>query len=172
MAGNRYRHQITGRMNKERGRLLEELIENSCRLYEAEGKALIEKTPEPMRVVRKMNDGAHFICVFEKKAQPDFKGTLKGGRAVVFESKYTTAGQIGQSAVTDEQAKRFDQHQALGALCFVLVSFSLDSFCAIPWTIWREMKERFGRKYIKCSEAEIIGRVPFTGSRILFLEGV
>ena len=49
-------------MNNARGKLLEQLIENSCRLYEEEGKALIEKTPEPMRVVRKLNDGAHFIC--------------------------------------------------------------------------------------------------------------
>ena len=172
MAGDRYRHQVTGRMNNARGKLLEQLIENSCRLYEEEGKALIEKTPEPMRVVRKLNDGAHFICVFEKKGQPDFKGTIAGGRAVVFESKYTEAGRISQSAVTDEQAKRFEQHHALGAYCFILVGFSLDSFCAIPWEIWREMKERYGRKYIKCSEAEIIGRVPYTGSRILFLERV
>jgi len=157
-------------MNKERGRLLEQIIETSCRLYEEEGKALIEKTPEPMRVVRKLNDGAHFVCVFEHKAQPDFKGTLAGGRAIVFESKFTDSGKISQSAVTDEQAKRFDQHQALGAMCFILVSFSLDSFCVIPWDTWRDMKAVYGRKYIKCSEAEIIGRVPFTGSRILFLE--
>jgi len=159
-------------MNKERGRLLEQIIETSCRWYEEEGKAQIEKTPEPMRVVRKLNDGAHFICVFEKKAQPDFKGTLAGGQAVIFESKFTDAGKIEQSAVTEQQAKRFDQHFKLGAKCFILVSFSLDSFCVIPWEVWREMKERYGRKYIKCSEAEIIGRVPFTGSRILFLEGM
>ena len=119
MAGDRYRHQVTGRMNNARGKLLEQLIENSCRLYEEEGRALIEKTPEPMRVVRKLNDGAHFICVFEKKGQPDFKGTIAGGRAVVFESKYTEAGRISQSAVTDEQAKRFEQHHALGAYCSI-----------------------------------------------------
>jgi recombination protein U len=123
-----------------------------------------------MRVIRKPNYGAHFICVFEHKAQADLKCILAGGRAVVFESKFTDAGKISQSAVTDEQAKRFDQHQALGAMCFILVSFSLDSFCVIPWDVWRNMKAAYGRKYIKCSEAEIIGRVPFTGSRILFLE--
>ena len=162
-------------MNNARGKLLEQLIENSCRLYEEEGKALIEKTPEPMRVVRKLNDGAHFICVFEKKGQPDFKGTLAGGRAVVFESKYTDAGRISQSAVTDEQAKRFEQHHALGAYCFILVGFSLDSFCVIEHEVFGLVLVGEAvcliRKYIKCSEAEIIGRVPYTGSRIMFLEG-
>lgn len=170
MAGDRYRHVVTGRMNKMRGKLLEQIIETSCRQYAEEGKASIEKTPEPMRVVRRMNDNKHFICVFEKKAQPDFKGTLAGGRAVVFEAKHTEDGQIEYKAVTDEQGKKLDEHQALGALCFVLVSFSLESFCCIPWDTWKNMKAIYGRKYIKCSEAEVVGRVPFTGSRILFLE--
>ncbi len=159
-------------MSKERGRLLEQIIETSCRQYAEDGVALIEKTPEPMRVIRRLNDNHTFLCIFEKKAQPDFKGTLAGGRAVVFEAKYTDHGQINQDAVTDEQAKCFERHHALGAVCFVLVSFSLDSFCRIPWTAWRDMKQVYGRKYIKCSEAEIVGRVSFTGSRILFLEGV
>lgn len=150
--------------------MYEELIERSCRLYEEEGLALIEKTPEPMRVVRSMKDNAHFTCVFEKKAQPDFKGTLRGGRAVVFEAKFTDSGQISQSAVTDEQARRLDAHMALGARCFILVSFSFESFCAIPWAVWRDMKQLYGRKYMKCTEAEIVGKVPFTGSRIRFLE--
>ena len=150
--------------------MFEQLIEQSCRLYAEEGAALIEKTPEPMRVIRSMKDNAHFVCIFEKKAQPDFKGTVKGGQSVVFEAKYTDAGRIEQSAVTDMQANCFDRHMALGAKCFVLVSFSFESFCAVPWEIWRDMKERYGRKYLKCTEAEIIGKVPFTGSRIRFLE--
>ena len=170
MSETHYRHQVRGKINRERGHMFEKLIERSCRLYEDEGKALIEKTPEPMRVVRSMKDNAHFICIFEKKAQPDFKGTLCGGRAIVFEAKYTDAGQISQSAVTETQAERLNRHMELGAVCFVLVCFSLESFCAIPWTVWRDMKRHFGRKYLKCSEAEIIGRVPFTGSRIMFLE--
>ena len=170
MTDMHHRRQIIGRISHDRGRMFEEIIERSCRLYEEEGKALIEKTPEPMRVVRSMKDNSHFICIFEKKAQPDFKGTLYGGRAIVFEAKYTDAGQINQSAVTDAQAKRLNQHMELGALCFVLVCFSLESFCAIPWAVWRDMKYHYGRKYLKCTEAEIIGRVPFTGSRIMFLE--
>lgn len=161
--------QNVGRFNKAVGKEFEELIERSCQAYAAENKALIDKTPEPMRVVRRMNDGAHFTCVFEKKAQPDFKGTLKGGQAIVFEAKFTNSGQIRQDAVTYEQAKCLDLHQALGAECFVLVCFSFESFCRIPWPIWTTMKELYGRKYMTCTEAEIVGKVPFTGSRIMFL---
>ena len=168
----RYRHQVTGKMNKARGKLFEELIEASCRQYDLEGKGQIEKTPEPMRVLQRMNDNHHFICAFEKKAQPDYKGTLNGGRAVVFEAKYTDEGRISQSAVTNDQAKRLERFHNYGAMSFVLVSFSFESFCRIPWTVWRDMKQKFGRKYLTCNEAEIIGKVPFTGSRILFLEKI
>lgn len=163
------RRSNTGRMSNMLGHEFETLIAHSCAMYAEEGEALIDKTPEPMRVVRSMNDGAHFTCVFTKKAQPDFKGTLKGGRAIVFEAKYTDEGRIRQDAVTDEQAKALDIHQKLGAKCFVLVCFSFESFCCIPWMTWRAMKELYGRKYLTCSEAEIIGKVGFTGSRILFL---
>jgi len=161
--------QSIGRFNKAVGKQFEELIEYSCEAYAREGKAAIDKTPEPMRVIRSLNDGAHFTCVFEKKAQPDFKGTLKGGQAIVFEAKYTSNGLIRQDAVTDEQAKCLDLHQQLGAECFVMVCFSFESFCRIPWTIWATMKKLYGRKYITRSEAELIWKLPFTGSRIMFL---
>lgn len=61
--------------------------------------------------------------MFEKPAQPDYKGTLQGGRAVVFEAKHTSTGQMEQSRVTEAQAKRMEHHQELGALCFVVAGF-------------------------------------------------
>ena len=113
-----------------------------------------------------------FIAVFEKKAQPDFKGTLNGGRTIAFEAKHTEAGRIDQKQVSDEQCRRLCSFQARGALCFVLVSFSFESFCMVPWDVWRDMESIYGRKYLKRSEAEIIGRVNFDGSRIHFLDHV
>jgi recombination protein U len=92
------------------------------------------------------------ICVNEKKAQPDFKGTLHGGRSVVFEAKHTDKDRIQQSCVTDEQAKRLNKHEKLGALTFVLVSFGMAEFYRIPWCDWKCMKELFGRKYVSPSD--------------------
>ena len=94
------------------------------------------------------------MAVFEKPAQPDYKGTLQGGRAVVFEAKHTSTGQMEQSRVTDAQAKRLDQHQALGALCFVVAGFGSEEVFRVPWKVWRDMKAAFGRKYVTPKDLE------------------
>lgn len=166
-----YKHRIQGKINNTTGKAFETLIEASCRWYDETGRASIEKTPEPMRPIKRLS-GGQFVAIFEKKAQPDFKGTLNGGRTIAFEAKYTDAGKIDQKQVTDEQWRRLCTLQARGALCFVLVCFSFESFCMIPWDIWREMKTMYGRKYLKRSEAEIVGQVRFDGSRIHFLDHV
>ena len=166
-----YKNRIRGKINHRNGKMFEELIEASCKWYEEMARAAIEKTPEPMRPLRQLG-GGQFVAVFEKKAQPDFKGTLAGGRTIAFEAKFTDDGKIDQKQVSDEQWRRLCAHQAQGALCFVLVSFSFESYCMIPWDVWREMKTMYGRKYLKRSEAEIIGKVPFDGARIHFLDHV
>lgn len=163
-----YANRVRGKVSRDHGKLFEDIIKTTCEYYAEMGIAAIEKTPEPMRPLRRMDNG-HFLACFEKKAQPDFKGTLNGGGSVVFEAKHTDGDQIKQSAVTDEQAKRFIQHTALGATCFVLVSFSYREFARIPWKVWRDMKRIYGRKYITMEEARKY-KVSFTGSKLLFLE--
>ncbi len=111
------------------------------------GIAEIAKTPEPMRPIQSLGRGK-FIAIFEKTAQPDYKGTLKGGGAIVFEAKHTDADRLQQSAVTEEQAKRLDRHSRLGAECFVIVSFGFERYFKVPWEVFRDMKARYGRKYI------------------------
>ena len=83
--------------------------------------------------------------VYTKQAQPDYKGTLKGGRAVVFEAKHTASGRIEQSRVTPEQTAALNIHAFMGAQCFVLVSFSFEAFYRVPWDVWRDMPEKFGK---------------------------
>ena len=109
-----YRNRIKGKVNHANGKMLETLIEASCRWYEDMGRASIEKTPEPMRPIKRLS-GGQFIAVFEKKAQPDFKGTLAGGRTIAFEAKFTDEGQIEQKQVSDEQCRRLNALQARGA---------------------------------------------------------
>lgn len=81
-------------------------------------------------------------------AQPDYKGTLAGGRAIVFEAKHTDSGRMQQSVISSEQEKQLDRHLKLGADCFVMVSFGFEHFFKIPWEIFRDMKTHYGRKYI------------------------
>jgi recombination protein U len=138
-----------GKRSRDAGEFWEGMIESACRNYRLEGLAEITKTPEPMRPLSRPNPKGQFTACFTKQAQPDYKGTLKGGRAVVFEAKHTDADRMQRSVISEEQEKQLNRHQMLGAECFVLVSFGLQQFYRIPWEIFRDMKDHFGRKYIK-----------------------
>ncbi|WP_195614495.1 Holliday junction resolvase RecU [Intestinimonas butyriciproducens] len=69
-----------------------------------------------------------------------------------FEAKHTDSDRIKQSAVTNEQAAVLDVKEALGALCFVLVSFGFREFYRVPWAVWRDMRAHFGHKYMTPEE--------------------
>ena len=139
--------------------------------YQERGQVCVEKTPEPMKPLSKPDKQGRFRACFTKKAQPDFQGTLFGGRSVVFEAKHTDGDRINFDRVTDEQAKRLEKHWKLGAASFVLVSFRLTMFCRIPWPVWRDMKELYGRKYMTEAECERF-RVKYIAGVIKLLDGV
>lgn len=148
------RAQLTGRRSKVAGEHFENMIEATCRYYIERGLAKIDKTPEPMRPLGAKNQKGQFLACYTKQAQPDYKGTLKGGRAIVFEAKHTDDDRIEQRRVNQEQADDLELHHKLGATAFVLVSFGLCDFYVVPWPVWRDMAEIYGRKYVKQSELE------------------
>ena len=92
--------------------------------------------------------------LIEKQAQPDYKGTIKGGRTVMFEAKFTAADRMEQSRVLQSQQDYMDRHQALGARCFVIAGFSSGMVYCVPWDIWKTMKDHFGRKYVTEADLE------------------
>ena len=143
------RARIQGIVNRRNGELFENLIEASCNHFRMKGIAYIEKTPEPMRPISKPDKRGRFTAVFEKMAQADYKGALKGGKAIAFEAKHTDADRIQRSAVSDEQEKCLDSMLEMGAECFVIVSFGFQKFYKVPWGLWKNMKQLFGRKYLK-----------------------
>ncbi len=94
MAGKKDpRKQYLGKLVRAMGKRFEDRLARSFEYYQHTGMALVEKTPEPMRILRRLDNGK-FIACFEKKAQPDYKGTIKGGRTVVFEAKFTSSDKI------------------------------------------------------------------------------
>jgi len=139
--------QYQGTINKQMGRAFERYIDEALAYYEQRGEAIIMKTPEPMRPTKDLG-GGRFVAHHEKKAQPDYKGVLKDGRAVIFEAKYTTADRMEQSRVTPEQTAALNKCAAMGAECFVIVGFGLQDVFKLPWSDWRDMKARWGRMYI------------------------
>jgi len=147
------KRQMQGRRNHGLGKNFELQIENICQVYEMGKLAKIEKTPEPLRVLQHIENG-HFDSIFTKSAQPDFKGTIKGGKTVVFDAKFTESDKITYQALSDYQRETLLQYDELGAKAFVLVGFSNGAIYNIDIKIWCNMKEIFGRKSIKQNELE------------------
>ena len=145
------RRQRQGAASKAQGKLFEDRLDAAFARYRESGFAIIEKTPEPMRPTESLGNG-RFVAYFEKKAQPDYKGTIKGGRTVMFEAKFTSSVKMEQNRVTPGQAEYLDQHQALGARCYIVAGFSTGNVYRLPWNVWRDMKALFGRKYISESD--------------------
>ena len=161
------RHLI-GKRSKAMGRLFEDIVDASCRWYERAGLAKIEKTPEPMKVLSRMDKQGIFKACFTKAAQPDYKGTLKGGRTVIFEAKHTDGESITYNRLTDAQLEAMEIYHSMGAECFILVSFSFCDFYRIPWEEWKDMQMLYGRKYIKRCELEKF-RIAQEGNVLQFL---
>ena len=147
------RNQLQGKIVKKQGEWFERRLDESFEYYRMKGFALVEKTPEPMRPTRRLDNGK-FIAVFTKKAQPDYKGIKNGGRTLVYEAKFTSADRIEQSRVTSGQSEYMDRYASLGARCFVLVGFGSGEVYCIPWAVWSNMKRFFGRKYAREDELE------------------
>ena len=163
------RRQLQGAISKAQGKQFEERLDKSFAYYREHGFAIVEKTPEPMRPIQNLGHGK-FIAFFEKKAQPDYKGTIKGGRTVMFEAKFTSTGKMEQSRVLQGQADYLEGHQKLGARCYVIAGFGSGAVYRFPWNIGRDMKKHFGRKYVTEADVGITAYlVPVTRDGVLLL---
>lgn len=46
-------NQIRGMRNNAQGHIFEDAVKKGCRIYQRDGRAIIDKTPEPFRVLKK-----------------------------------------------------------------------------------------------------------------------
>lgn len=140
------RTQCRNRLSNAQGQHFEREILAGCGRYKDLGLAVIDKTPEPFRVMKKNPNGV-FTGRFTALAQPDFQGTLKNGRSIVFEAKMTLKDRIQRNVLTDTQMQALEAHEGLGAFAAVCVSISY-GFFFIPWEAWRDMKDIYGHLYV------------------------
>lgn len=145
--------RIQGREARKAGGSFEGYLESLFELYSSAGIMHVEKTPEPMRIIRPVGAG-QFIACFQKSAQPDFKGTLHGGRSIVLEAKHTSGDRIQQSVLTDNERDELEIYYRMGAIAGVVVSFGMKKFCYVPYIAWKHMDLFSGYKHIKESEAD------------------
>lgn len=160
--------QYQNKVNNAQGHFFEGYIKAACERYSTTGRAKVDKTPEPFRVLEKNRDGI-FKGRFTARAAPDFQGTLSGGRSIVFEAKYTATERMKRDVLTQPQRDALEDHARMGALSAVCAGIG-DKFFFVPWEIWRDMKNCFGRQYVTAADLENL-RVKFNGS-VLFLDYV
>ena len=96
-------NQWRGAQSRAAGLDFETNIAIACEYYKKNRLACIDKTPEPIRQIGSMDKRGQFRGCYIKDAQPDFKGTLAGGRAVVFEAKSTASDRLMIDRVTPGQ---------------------------------------------------------------------
>lgn len=162
--------RLRGRRAQAEGDWFEQMIENSAMEYESRGLAVIDKTPEPMKVLRPVG-GGQFLAVFKKMAQPDFKGTLKDGTTVLFDAKHTDTDKLQQHAVTSEQARCFERYEAMGAQCFIVANIGFKDYYRVPWDTFKDMKKLFGHLFMTREELEPY-RIQYSGGFLRFLDGL
>lgn len=143
------KNSLRSRTNNAQGHCFESIIDAGCLYYRNSNIGEIGKTPEPFRVMKKDYRTGIFTGRFTTDmAQPDYKGTLQGGRSICFEAKHTSMDKIQRRVLSDNQMELLERHHNLGAITGVCVCIQ-DKYYFVPWEVWRDMKSIYGRQYLK-----------------------
>lgn len=147
----------SNRATRAEGRMFEESILRACEVYKANGTAVINKVPEPRRVVgRTGGRSSLMICCNEKKSDPDFEGSVSpDGRCIIFDAKATHKDRMEKIVLTEHQREIMEAHFACGSDCYIAISFDFKAYYFLPYALWRDMKEVFGRQYILPEDEQI-----------------
>lgn len=163
---------LIGKISREKGQFFENMIIDSARFYENRGISVIDKTPEPMKILGVSDRSrGRFIACFEKKAQPDFKGILIDSTMILFDAKHTDSDRIQRSVVTPEQEECFERYMKLGAMCFLVVSIGFEDYYRVPWIVFRDMKKIYGHAYMKGEELKPY-HIKYSNGILRFLDGI
>ena len=145
---------ITNSINRRAGSSSESILESMFEYQFKLGNMYIQKNNEPMKCIKNIGHGK-FIAIYTGKSQPDFKGTIKGGRCIVIETKHTSTDRISMSCIdsskNDEKMYLYN-YESMGALCFIAIIFDNANPCMIPFHHFVSMKEIYGRKYMTRDE--------------------
>lgn len=172
MAISKEKESLIRSAAREKGQFFETMIMDSARFYEDKGISVLDKTPEPMRVIKPIDRNiGQFLACFEKKAQPDFKGILMDSTMILFDAKHTDSDRIRRSVVTLEQEKCFERYMKMGAMCFLVVSIGFEEYYRVPWIVFRDMKKIYGHAYMKAEELRPY-HIKFSRGILRFLDGI
>ena len=137
---------LAGKHKQKNGARFESALQTAFQFVGNVFGDIVEKTPEPLRVLRRGN-GNTLTAFFAKKAQPDFKGALKsqGGRAFVAEAKSTEGKAISFALVKSHQMLALSRYAGTGAAVAVIVGIGGKIFL-IPFAKWRLLPSTLGKR--------------------------
>ncbi|MEC0173027.1 Holliday junction resolvase RecU [Paenibacillus graminis] len=144
-----------------RGMVFESHIELSNRMYEAQGSAVINKRPTPVKVLQQYG-GYITKAVFEKPSTVDYDGIYRG-RRIDFEAKdVTDFVRLDLSRIEDHQYQHLENSHKHGSMAFILVRFGRNQkMYLLPFVALRVFKQASelpgGRKSISIDDFEIEG---------------
>lgn len=118
-----------------RGRNLEELINYVNGEYRKQKLALIDKVPTEWIPLRGKS-GKIVGAKVERKSIVDFTGHCQG-RPIAFDTKHTKEHNIRWDELQPHQAEFLADWHLTGGIAFILVSFNMQYFFAVPWTFWK-----------------------------------
>lgn len=161
---------MQGKRAKNNGKMFEQLIESACKVYRNQGRANINKTPEPLKPIGVLR-GGQFRAVYDKRGQPDFLGTLAGGKSIMIEAKHTSSTNLRFDSVLRHQARQLALTDILGGIAGILVSFSMERFYYIPYKVWETLENNLGKKSF--NEKDVASYAVNTKNGFIdFLQGV
>lgn len=138
--GERMSYYGKDRRMANKGQTLEQLLRYSNERYKRMKEAVVSKQPTEFIPIR---DGYGKVvnCKVVGKATVDFLGRV-GSVPLAMEAKETNQDNIRFDRVEDHQADYMTAYLGENeAICLVVVSFSLNSFYAIPWPFWKAGRE-------------------------------
>lgn len=152
MTMNKLKSSVAGKRKKWNGQANESMIAFAFTTIFRKFGDLIEKTPEPLRVIKTRPNG-HVEAFFEARAQPDYKGALatQGGRAFVAEAKSTTGASLPFSLVKRHQILALRKYANTGAAAAVIATIRDETFL-VPLDDWLALPERIGRKSARAQD--------------------
>ncbi|MFD2210700.1 Holliday junction resolvase RecU [Virgibacillus halophilus] len=152
----------------KRGMAFEELINYTNKAYELQGKALINKRPTPVKVLK--SKGTKVLSGFyEQQSTVDYDG-LYNGRAIVFEAKSTAKKSLPLNMIADHQIRYLDAAEKQGAISFLIVDMRhINEVLLVPnGMLQKYVKDakNGGRKSIPLGDLEVYGHLVRSGNGV------
>lgn len=123
--GSNPRAQLIGAIAQASGEAFEELLARHHRDARGRGIARVRKVSQLVKILRALGRG-QFVVVFTGENGCDWKGSLRGGRAITAESKSIAGPRLQRSMFEQHQIDDLDEAARFGELALALVQLRID----------------------------------------------